>query len=332
LRLQVAWGEAAKDQRAEEFSARESERNEPEGALHQCLARVLDTLAVVVGENRLCVPLLAQGRLHGVLDLLHPNDSNNPPMDLSFYEALGRELGAAIQNAILFEEVAASRERLQNLSRRLVEIQEAERRHIARELHDEAGQVLMGLKLGLRELERNADNPRRVISQVTELRQMANGVLESLHQLAMDLRPASLEHLGLIEALQQYAETVADRHGIVIDFEAVGLSERLPANIENALYRIVQEALANVIHHAQARRVDILLEQRHEKIILMIEDDGVGIGRPEALTGKDGRLGLVGIRERAEMLGGSLVIETGPGQGTTLLVEAPYGVTHSHRG
>ncbi len=152
---------------------------------------------------------------------------------------------------------------------------------------------------------------------------MANGVLDSLHALAMDLRPASLEHVGLVEAIRQYTETISEKQGIPVDFEAVGLAERLPSNMENALYRVVQEAIANVVNHARASRVDVLLEQRREKVILMIEDDGVGFEYVQAQSGKNGRLGLVGIHERAEMLGGSLVIESEPGAGTTILVEVP---------
>ncbi len=329
VQLETAWGEATKEDRA--AGACDSETGAT-GPAADCIAQVLATREVVVGQDRLCIPLLAQGRLLGVLDLLHPFRGSQPSLDLSFYEALGREVGGAIQNAVLFEEVAAGRQRLQALSRRLVEVQEAERRHIARELHDEAGQVLMGLKLGLGQLERNADRPDIVRAQVAELRQMANGVLETLHTLAVDLRPASLEHLGLIQALQQYAETISDRHGVVVDFEAVGVKGRLPAHIENALYRIVQEAIANVVNHARATRVDVLLEQRREKLILMIEDDGVGFDEGLVLSGKNGRLGLVGIRERTEMLGGSLFIESEPGAGTTILVEAPYVVADSDRG
>lgn len=326
LRLEAIWGGAEQEERAEAAAGGVTD------VPAECVTGALESRRVIVCEDRLCIPLLAQGRLQGVLDLLHPFGRTEPPPDLSFYEALGREVGGAIQNALLFEEVVAGRQRLQNLSRRLVEIQEAERRYIARELHDEAGQVLMGLKLGLGQLERHADRPDLVRAQVAELRQMANGVLEMLHSLAMDLRPASLEHLGLSQALQQYAETIEDRHGIIVDVEAVGVTERLPANMENALYRIVQEAVANVVNHAHASRIDVLLEQRQEKIILMIEDDGVGFQESQRMTGKNGRLGLVGIRERAEMLGGSLVIESSPGAGTTILVEAPHVLADTNRG
>ncbi len=330
LRLETSWGEAAKEAPEKTGICLDGLPAAVQDTC-ECLAGVLASHEVAVCGERLCVPLLAQGRLHGVLVLLHPFGMGEPPPDLSFYEALGREVGAAIQNAVLFEEVAAARGRLQHLSRRLVEIQEAERRHISRELHDEAGQVLMGLKLGLGQLERHAGDPDFVVAQVQALRDMANGVLTTLHALAMDLRPASLEHLGLSQAVQQYAETITDKHGIAVEFEAVGLNERLAPNTENALYRIVQEAVANAVNHARPMHIDVLLEQRRDKIILMIEDDGKGFEPEEQRFSDTGRLGLVGIRERAEMLGGSLVIESEPGRGTTIFVEAPNDVANTDR-
>ncbi|MCU0507740.1 MAG: PAS domain S-box protein [Anaerolineae bacterium] len=319
LSLATAWGE------------REAERFEGQGdsALRDCLERANAAQIVLVEGDVLCIPLLAQGRVQGVLALRVAaeghGDGGAPALGIPFYEALGRELGTAIQNALLFNEVKAARERAQALARRLVDAQEAERRHIALELHDEAAQVLMGMKLGLSVLEREAASAGGVILQVGELRKMADAVLDTLRNLAMDLRPASLDHLGLAEAIRQYAETIAEKHGLAVDFEATGAGERLPANVENALYRIAQEALANVVRHARASRVDILLEQGKRRVLLMIEDDGIGMRPAEGMQGANGHLGLIGIRERVEMLGGTMRIESEPGAGTTLVVEAPSG-------
>jgi signal transduction histidine kinase len=139
----------------------------------------------------------------------------------------------------------------------------------------------------------------------------------------MDLRPASLDHLGLVAALGQHVEAISDRHELSTQFEAIGMEARLSPEVETSLYRIVQEALSNVILHAQATRVDVLLEKRGDKVIAIVEDNGTGFD-PFAAAQR-GRLGLAGMRERAEMLGGSLIIESRPGSGTTLLVEMPYG-------
>jgi signal transduction histidine kinase len=125
-------------------------------------------------------------------------------------------------------------------------------------------------------------------------------------------------------------EAVSDKHGLVVQFETVGFDDRLPSDVETALYRIVQEALTNVIRHAQATRVDVLLEQRGDKLIVIVEDNGVGFDPFAAM--QSGRLGLFGMRERIEMLAGTLVLESAAGAGTTLLVEVPYGDSDTYRG
>jgi signal transduction histidine kinase len=245
-------------------------------------------------------------------------------------EMLVGQAAVAIQNAWLFEQVRAGRERLQSLSRRLVEAQEAERHYVARELHDEAGQALTSLLFKLGQLEQQTADPRQA-DQLAELKQMTNGVLESLHRLAMDLRPASLDHLGLVPALYQYVKAIGDRYGVIAQFKAVGFEpERLLAD-GNAVYRIVQEALTNIVRHAHAARADVLLERRGDRVIVVVEDNGLGFDADIARFAQQGRLGLVGMQERAEMLGGSFVIESTVGAGTTVVVEVPYDHSHFDR-
>jgi PAS domain S-box-containing protein len=274
-------------------------------------------------RNWLGVPMVADGKVIGVCGLDKAEAGFFTQQHLQLAQALVGQAAVAVQNAWLFDQVRAGRERLQTLSRRLVEIQESERRYVARELHDEAGQALTSLMVGLRLLEREAQRPEAVVAGVAELKRMVDGVLENLHRLAMDLRPASLDHLGLVAALRQYAEAVSDQHGLVVQFETVGFHDRLPSDVESSIYRMVQEALTNVIRHARATRVDVLLEQRDDKLIVIVEDNGVGFDPLAAM--QNGRLGLFGVRERAEMLGGRLVLESAAGAGTTLLVEVPYG-------
>jgi two-component system sensor histidine kinase UhpB len=156
-------------------------------------------------------------------------------------------------------------------------------------------------------------------------------VLDSLHRLATDLRPVSLDHLGLVEALRQHAQAFGRQHHLNVQFEAVGLDdERLSPDAEIALFRVAQEALTNVVRHSQATYADVLLERRGDRLILIIEDDGAGFDPVAAMPA--GRLGLAGMRERAEMLGGSLVIESSVGAGTTVLAEVPYAHAHPHCG
>ncbi len=274
-------------------------------------------------RNWLGVPLIAGGKVIGVcsLDKTIPGFFTEEHVRLA--EVIVRQAAVAIQNAWLFEQVNAGRERLKSLSQRQVEIQEAERRYVAFELHDEAGQSLTSLKFGLAQLEQETD-PTARLDRISILKKTADTVMEDLHRLAMDLRPASLDHLGMVAAIRQYVQMIGERYDLTAQFMARGFeSERLKQEIETAVYRIAQEALTNVIRHARATLIDVLLERRQDSVILIVEDNGIGFEPGEAIYARNGRLGLAGMQERAEMLGGSLVIETSPGKGTTIVVKIP---------
>ncbi len=200
-------------------------------------------------------------------------------------------------------------------------MQEKERRYVAQELHDDAGQALTALILRIGALKQDVANPEAVKAHATYLGEEAASVLENLRRLAMDLRPATLDHLGLVAALRQYSEIIASQCNLDIQFEAIGFEKRLSDHAEVALYRIVQEAVTNVVRHAKASRVDILLERQESRIVVMVEDNGIGFGYESEM--KVGHLGLIGMQERAEMLGGKLTIESRPGKGTTIQIETP---------
>lgn len=275
-------------------------------------------------------PLVTAGQVSGIINLLSENPRAFDQAALERLMAYTAPAAAAMQNAWLFDQVRSSNARLQALSRRLVEVQEGERRYIASELHDEVGQALTGLTLALQLIEKNAGNPPRVLQEVEQMYQLLENIMEDLHRLAVDLRPASLDHLGLAAALQQHVAMVSEKFGLVARFQMLGLQGRLPEEMEIAFYRIVQEALNNVVRHSKAKCVDVILEPRQDSLVLIIEDDGVGFD-PQSISSKPGRLGLFGMRERAEMLGGKLIIESCVGNGTTLVVEVPYGNSHSDR-
>jgi len=275
------------------------------------------------------IPLITGQKVIGCLTLNSQQMAAYHESEAALAQALANQATVAIQNAQLFEQVRDANRQLQSLSHRLVQVQEMERRHIARELHDEAGQALTTLMVGLGLLERDADASESVIERVNELKKTTNDILENLHRLAINLRPASLDHLGLKAALRQYIEMFGRQHKLKTQFELVGLDDkRLPPAVETNIYRIVQEALTNVVRHAKATQVDVLLERRGDQMVTIIEDNGVGF-EPEAAG--TGRLGLLGMRERAEMMGGSLVVESTLGSNTTIYVEVPYDDSNYNR-
>ncbi|WP_207460005.1 ATP-binding protein [Azospirillum sp. SYSU D00513] len=223
------------------------------------------------------------------------------------------------------------------LLRRLAQAQEDERRHIARDLHDQVGQTVTGLGLGLKGLE-DAVRARSgggdpILERIRWLRDLTEDIGRDLHRAASDLRPTALDDLGLTKALQTYAKDWSARYGISIDVQFLGYRERLSVEIETIVYRIVQEALTNVLKHASAGFVSVLVEQKDEALRVIVEDDGRGFsesprdGRADAEEGgEDGgrpRLGLSGIRERLSLVGGRLMIESSPGAGTTLYISVP---------
>ena len=276
------------------------------------------------------VPLLARGRIVGMFSLSKHEAGFFTTEHLHLAEALSAQASVAVENALLFEEVQASRERMQTLGRRLVDVQESERRTIARELHDEAGQSLTSLLFGLRMLEREHGDGAGVAARAGELARTAEVVLEDLHRLAANLRPASLDHLGLEAAIRQHLAGIESTTGLTVRFKAHGLDgERLPSEVETALYRVVQEALTNVVRHAKASAVDVLAERRGGRVVVMVEDNGVGFD-PEQVAAS-GQLGLLGMKERAETLGGTLTLESSPSAGTTVVVEVPDADSHPDR-
>ncbi|MFO7696065.1 MAG: PAS domain-containing protein [Anaerolineae bacterium] len=275
------------------------------------------------------LPMITAGRVIGVCSLSRIEPGGYDADQVRLAEALVEQAASAVQNAWLFEQVRAGRERLEGFARRMVEVQEAERRYIARELHDQAAQALAALMMGLRMLERNAHKPEAVVAGVSELLGVAESVLDELRRLAVDLRPASLDYVGLSSALKQHLDAVGEQQGLATRVQVVGLEERLAPDTETALYRIVQEAVANIVRHARATRIDVSLERTGDAVMLAISNDGVGF-EPETRPQKD-YLGPLGMQERTDLLGGTLAIESLPGSGTTMRLEIPYGDTGTDR-
>jgi signal transduction histidine kinase len=239
--------------------------------------------------------------------------------------ALHREL--AMQNRTLEDRVRVrtedehrARERAEDLARRLVEVQESERREIARELHDQIGQMLTGLRMTLRGcLTADPPGPR---SRIEDADGLARELLERVRGLALDLRPAMLDDFGLLEALAWHAEQYQTRTGIRVVMRHAGLEERLPSATASAAYRIVQEALTNVARHAAVDTVEVGLWVTGGMLMVQIEDRGAGFDA-EATLARGATGGLASMRERATLLGGSLRISSSPGDSTTVTATLP---------
>lgn len=210
----------------------------------------------------------------------------------------------------------------QELLAQLVSAQEDERRRISRELHDQVGQDLTGLMLGLKALHR--DDGRAPGEELHRLQTLTETIGKRIHDMALEIRPTALDDLGLLRTLSNYVEDWSKRSGIEIEFHSSGWQgERLPSPVETTLYRVVREALNNIVKHSGARRVSLIVERQPEQAVAIVEDDGKGFDLEAAAPARGKRLGLVGMRERAALVGGELSIESTPGQGTTVFVRVP---------
>jgi PAS domain S-box-containing protein len=236
----------------------------------------------------------------------------------------GNILGYRGSDRDITEQQRAKQER-RELQLRLVTLQEEERHRLSRDLHDQMGQSLAALMLGLKSFETMDSNQCSGGPRLQHLLELANQLAQQVHSVATDLRPTSLDDLGLETALSNYLEEWSERSRIHADLHSAGLDERLPTHIETTVYRVVQEALTNVHKHSKARNVSVIVEHRENGLQTIIEDNGEGFDA-EALNGaavRDRRLGLLGMQERIALVGGSLNIESTPGFGTTLFVRIP---------
>jgi signal transduction histidine kinase len=210
-----------------------------------------------------------------------------------------------------------------SLLARVVTAQEEERQRLSRELHDSAGQMLATLLVHMKLIEK-ADDLSVVRERTVELRELVVRTLEETRRLAMDLRPAGLDDLGLAGALEWYTRTFERETGISVSLTVDGLDGgRLARPVEIQLYRIVQEMLTNVSKHARAARVELTLTMLGDRLALRVEDDGIGFDDSSVMTPSNHGLGLLSMRERAELLGGTFSLSATPGRGTRIEITIP---------
>jgi signal transduction histidine kinase len=259
----------------------------------------------------LWVPLVAHGRTIGLI-AVHDKlgrDARFTDNDLRLAETFATRAAVAVD---ISQRIA------RDALRRVVEAQELERRRLARELHDETGQALTSILLGLKGLEEavGGDAPRAAVG---ELRELVVATLQDVRRLAVELRPKVLDDFGLVPALERLTETFGEQTRIRVRFESGLGDERLPGEVETALYRIVQEALTNIVKHAQAGTVSVVLTRKPASVAALIEDDGRGFDIEHV---REDGFGLQGMRERVGLLDGRIQIESGEA-GTTLVAEVP---------
>lgn len=288
-------------------------------------------------RSELCVPLFIDGRVIGVINAESSRVNAYSEADQRVLETIAAQIAVVIQNARLYERVVRGMERLRQLSQQLVRAQEEERRRLAQELHDEAGQALTALKISLDlirvDLPTELQQPREQLAQAASL---VEETMTRLRGLAQALRPPALDTVGLNRTLEGLCHDFAERTRLAVHYqgsEPTGLAD--VARI--AIYRVLQEALTNVARHASASQVQVTLDCDAERISLTVEDDGVGFDAESVLAATGAQsaagLGLLGMRERLRLLGGHLLVESRPGQGTRLQASLPRsGATASGQG
>lgn len=272
--------------------------------------------------SNICVPLRSpMGEIIGTIALGSTHAAFNED-DLSLLEGVAGQAAVAIENANLFDEVRIGRQRLQMLSRQLIATQEAERRHIARELHDEIGQVLTVVGFHLHSLIDLCGEEHK--ARLEEDISLVDRTIQQVRDLSLDLRPPTLDVLGLEPTLRAYLEDQARRTGLVVHISG-HLESRLPPEVEVTCYRLVQATLTNVVRHAQARQVWVELHQYEHELQVIIRDDGIGFDVPLVWQRamRRGSFGLMGVQERVELIGGRLTVESAKGHGTTIGARFP---------
>lgn len=234
--------------------------------------------------------------------------------EISLLTGFANQAAVAISNAMLFEQVRSGRENLQALSRRLVEVQEEERRSIARALHDEFGQALTGLKMLFNTLPELAEP---AAGRLQMGRSVVDELIERTRSISLDLRPSMLDDLGLLPALLWHIERCREQSKLDIDFKHSGIDRRFSPAVETAAYRIIQEGSTNIIRHSGVQKAQIRVWVEMDELHILVEDRGIGfVDQNSDVYGRGG--GLSGMRERAALLGGKLIIRSVPNQGTSL--------------
>lgn len=270
-------------------------------------------------RSLMAAPLMSRGRVMGVIELADPHPGRFSADDLDLLTSVGNAIGVAVENAYLCRSI-------RHYAQQVTRAQEDERARIARELHDDTIQALIALARQIEATARdNEEHPPVATHRLRELQGMADDIIQGVRRFSRDLRPSTLDDLGLLPTLEGLAVSLTERDGIPTRLYVTGEKRRLAPETELVLFRIAQEALNNVKKHAQARSATITVKFAPESVEMVVQDNGRGFtlaGSVEELA-VAGHLGLIGMRERAHLLGGNLSIQTEPGRGTKITITAP---------
>lgn len=275
------------------------------------------------------VPLVAQDQAVGILNLLLSPGRAFSQEELDMLASIGHELAVAVQRARLFEQVRDQEHTRRELLQRLLVAQEDQQRRIAQDLHDHAGQMLTALIIQLSQLATRAQqSDGQLAGALQRLHGLAQQGLDELRKLVYELRPSILDDLGLAPAVRSYVDSYLRPAGLAVDLHIGEMDSRLPPEIETVAFRIIQEASTNVLRHARARRLELRLDLKGNALLIMARDDGVGFDLEQGTKHK-ATLGIHGMRERAQLVGGTLQVLSMPDVGTTILARLPLHRTEA---
>jgi signal transduction histidine kinase len=320
INMELSWGVSDDGDKTFKESAMEAFQNEQLLNHKEVILNIYQPPTSLY-RSSLCIPVVFKEELKGIIFLMYTRRARSFSRErLTLFQTLGQQIGVAIKNAQLYEQIKASNEQMQALSRQLVEVQESERRNVARELHDEVGQILTALKvtlgtaLGLRD--------EKSEKKIVQAQKLCQRLIVTIRELSLKLRPQMLDDLGLLPTLLWHFQQFQDQTHIRVDFKHSGLDGRFSQEIETAVYRIVQEALTNVVRHAGVKDVTVRIWGSDGTLGVQVEDRGRGFHAHSVLASGMAS-GLSGMRERALLLGGQFVVESSHQRGTRLTAELP---------
>ena len=295
---------------------------------------VRDVLVKYNVHSLLAVPLSAKGEVNGTLDIAMNSHRVFQEEEIERLTAIGNQIGVAVENARLYKrqqeaagQLGKMQESLRFYLQQVTKAQEEERKRISHELHDETIQALVVLSRRLDTLASDKKGlPEEHRHNLEEIRQQTNDVIREIRRLSQDLRPAALDRLGLVPALEWLASEATEYSGIRTNVSVLGNIKRFPGEVELVLFRITQEALRNVWRHSSASTAKITVEFEEDKVRITVSDNGKGFRIPERMVdyARDGKLGLAGMQERAQLIGGTLKVSSREGKGTDVVIESSF--------